>query len=86
MLLFLLFGLFNFSASYPSLPAFPLQFSARLKIINHLIDEKREYPLHEHIREVNYDYLNLRAIVKSLDEEDLNKVWLRRYDTVSKNH
>ena len=66
------------------MPSIPLQFSAHLTITNHLVESGSDYPIKEQHREVMYDFLNLRAKVKSLDEEDGGKVWLRRYDQVCK--
>jgi hypothetical protein len=76
----LLLALSLLAYSVASLPTMPLQFTARLTITNHLIQEGSEYPAREQYREIWYDFPNLRAKVQSLDEEDAGKTWLRRYD------
>ena len=50
-----------FSQENSPAPSFPVQFSAKIKITAHLIEESNEYPPRIRKMSVLYDYMNKRA-------------------------
>jgi len=60
--------------------AFPLQFSAVVRIIAHLVPVESEYPPRERVLKVDYDYTNKVARADVPKGFEAAKTYFRRYD------
>lgn len=61
--------------------SFPLQFTATVEIVSHLIDEDSDYPPRSRRMAIYYDFINKRARVEIEAGYEAAKFYIRRYDT-----
>lgn len=81
--LLLLLTCLEISISEDPIARFPLQFSANVEIISHLINETSEFPPRNRHLTVYYDYLTKRARADIEGGYEAAKYYIRRYDNKS---
>jgi len=64
-------------------PPLPLQFSADLEIVSHLIDRNQDYPPWKTKMIISYDHVQGWARVEVKEGRNEGKLFIRRYDEVS---